>query len=382
MPLLSATGSSNVNANALLSLLVLAIGFGHIALNRIDVFKMPLVKPFAAFIAVTFLGIALAPDHAVALQNWLRTVGALVLYILIVDLMRSVADRRWTARVILLSSTVPLGVGLYQYVMNTGNHETAGFNRIYGTLVLPSPYAFYLLQLLPLAIVFLLHTRNRLARVGLGVMTVAIVFSIYATETRGAWIGLGVMAMVFMWTRARWSLLLVPFIAGAMFLALPGVRARVTGIDSGTCVSINNCQSSFLWREKQWVDALHVASPLKIATIGAGLGAVDFYLGNVTHQDYLRLLIETGVFGLAAMIALYTGLFKIALKAYREADTPYARDLMLAFFMVLAARLVIMAADNIIIIVVLEWYFWAFAGIVVVESGVVPARAAARRTER
>jgi O-antigen ligase len=370
VPLLSASGSSNVNANALMSLLVVALGLSHIAINRIDIWRIPLVKPFAAFVAITFVSIAVAPDHNRALQDWLRIFGTLMVYVLCVDLMRDRRDRRWLLRVVLLSAVVPLVLGVYQYFTDTGDHGTSGFNRIIGTFVHPSPYAFYLVQLVPLALVIFMHTRSRLARVALIVMIPALMFSIYATQTRGAWVGVVAMIIVFLWVRARWTMVFVPFVLGAMFFAVPSVRARISEINSGTCESAAYCQSSVLWREKQWQDAVHVASLPELATVGAGLGAVDVTLGNFTHNEYVRLLVETGVLGLVATVVLYKGLFDITLKGYREGATPYERDLMLAFMMALIARFVMAAADNILVLVVLEWYFWAFAGAVVVESGV------------
>ena len=369
VPLLSASGSSSVNANALTSLLVIALGSAHIALNGVHLRTVPLFTPFALFIVITFLGLAWAPDKNLAGQDWLRTLGTLILYVLIVDLMRTSADRRWVVRVILLSSVVPLIVGMYQLLTNSGNHDTPGFNRIYGTLAHPSPYAFYIVQLLPLAIVFLMHTRNRIGRLGLFGMIPIMLFTIYATQTRGAWVGVLVMVMVVMWLRARWTLIFIPLILGASFFALPSVRQRVSGINSGECVSETDCQSSVLWRQKQWQAALRSASPIKIATIGAGVDSVDVTLGQFTHNEYVRLLVETGVLGLLASIVLYKQLFDITVKGYREAKEPYQRDLMLAFLVVLVSRFVMSASDNILVLVVLEWYFWAFAAIIVVESG-------------
>lgn len=369
VPLISSAGSSSVNANALTSLLVIALGSAHIALNRVNLRKMPLVTPFAAFVVITFLAIAWAPDKNLAAQDWLRGLSSLILFILVVDLMRTSADRRWVIRAILLSSVVPLLVGVYQLFTGTGNHDTPGFNRIYGTLAHPSPYAFYILQLLPLAVVFLLHTRNRIGRLGLMAMVPLMLFTIYATQTRGAWIGVLVMAMVLMWLRARWTLIFIPLILGAAFFALPSVRQRVSGINSGECVSETDCKSSVLWRQKQWEAALRSASPIKVATVGAGLRDVDVTLGQFTHNEYVRLLVETGVLGLIATIILYKQLLDITIEGYRKEKRPYERDLMLAFLLVLVSRFVIAASDNILVLIVLEWYFWAFAAIVVVESG-------------
>lgn len=121
---------------------------------------------------------------------------------------------------------------------------------------------------------------------------------------------------------------------------------------------------------------MEVASPLELVTTGAGLRAVDVQLGALSHNEYIRLLAETGIWGLLAVLMLYKGLLGIALKGHREAESPFRRDLMLAFIMVLAARMVTALADNILIFPVLEWYFWAFAGVIVVMSGAYQRRPA------
>ena len=69
------------------------------------------------------------------------------------------------------------------------------------------------------------------------------------------------------------------------------------------------------------------------------------------------------------MVILYKQLFDITVKGYRSAKGKYDRDLMLAFLLVFISRLVIAASDNVLSLVVLEWYFWGFAAIIVVESG-------------
>ena len=104
-------------------------------------------------------------------------------------------------------------------------------------------------------------------------------------------------------------------------------------------------------------------------TVGAGLGAVDVTLGNLTHNEYVRLLVETGALGLAATIILYWNLFDRAMEGYRRAKTPYrARpDARLAHGVRFARR--DCGSDNIIVFPVLEWYFWSFAAVIVVMSG-------------
>jgi O-antigen ligase len=248
--------------------------------------------------------------------------------------------------------------------------------------VYPSQYAFYLVQLVPVAVLLFLHAQSRLSRVALGAMLPLLVFSVYATQTRGAWVGLGVMLCIFLWFRARWSLLLVPLVAAALVIGVPSIRARLNEATQGTCVSATYCESSLQYRPQQWQDSLDLASLPELATIGAGFSSVVVLTGNYTHNEYVRLLVETGLIGLAAMMIVYWGLLRIAARGHREAATPFQRDLMLAFLAGTIARLVMAVADNIFVVVVLEWYFWAMAAVVVVESGAYQRFARMHEAER
>jgi O-antigen ligase len=367
VPVLSIGGG--INPNALMSFLVIALGITHIALNRINIRRIPLATPFALFVAMTFMTLAITPDRLQGVEDWLRIVSALLIYIVVVDLMREERERRWLLRIIVLSAVVPLMVGLYQFATDTGDQSTPGFNRILATFVHPSPYAFFLVQILPLTLLLFAHTQSRVARVALAVMVPVVLFSIYATQTRGAWIGVIVMVIVLMWYRMRWALILIPLFLAAAYVGVPSIRARVGEATTGTCQSTTYCQSSVLWRTKQWERAVRIPSPPELVTVGAGLRSVFVTAGEYTHNEYLRILAETGLFGLILTFVLYRDLFLITRRGYRDAPTPFKRDLMLAFMMVFMSRAVMAGADNLLVITVLEWYFWAFAAVIVVESG-------------
>ena len=116
------------------------------------------------------------------------------LYVMVVDLMRGEQDQSsWIICVLLLSAIAPLLLGLYQYpTADTGNHETFGLNRIQGTFQRTRRRIRPTLcnSCRSRSCFFVIHTRSKLSRVGLSVyMIPVIIFSIYATQTRGAWLG-------------------------------------------------------------------------------------------------------------------------------------------------------------------------------------------------
>jgi hypothetical protein len=361
VPLLSASGSANVNAAAMMSFLAIGLAFTHVALAHINLARVPLTKPMALFLVVALAGVALAPDKNAALQDWIRMVGSFAMYVLIVDLVQTRSEQRWLIRVILASAIGPIAMALWQYATNNGNTDTPGLVRIYGTFTHPSPFSFYMVQMVPLAAVFFVHTRSKFARLALGVMVPTMVFCIYSAQTRGAWVGLVASVMVFSLMRARWTLIFIPLIAGAMYFGMPSVRARISEATDTT--------GSLLWRQQQWQNAIGVASTPQLATVGAGLEAVTTKLGQPTHNEYLRLLVETGALGLIVALTLYRRLWSLARDAHQHAENAFERDIVLAFMMAFIGRAAIALSDNVIVHPALDWYFWAAAGLIVATGG-------------
>ena len=77
-----------INTNALMSLLVLALGVAHIAMNRINIRRIPLATPYALFVGGCFLTLAITPDPVAGFEDWLRILVSLIVYIMVVDLMQ------------------------------------------------------------------------------------------------------------------------------------------------------------------------------------------------------------------------------------------------------------------------------------------------------
>ncbi|HYM14360.1 MAG TPA: hypothetical protein VEZ14_02245, partial [Dehalococcoidia bacterium] len=144
VPLVSASGSSQVNAAAMMSFIAIAVAAAHIALSHLNVRRVPLAGPSMLFLAITLLGVAVAPDRNTAMQDWIRTLSAFLIYVLLVDVIRTKRDMRWLTMVLLVATVVPIAVAIDQFFANTGNHDTPGLNRIYGTFSHPAAFSMFL----------------------------------------------------------------------------------------------------------------------------------------------------------------------------------------------------------------------------------------------
>lgn len=345
----------DTNLAAVLGLLLIVVGAGHVLSRRMRVARLPLGVPFLVLIAVLGAGVVTAADRSNVLRDWLRSVSVGVLYLLAAEAGADARRRTVQLGAIVASAVVPVAVGLFQIVTGTGDPGTTGFNRIFGTFVHPSPYGFYLVTLAPLVWLVVERSRSPFVRLLAGLLLALMVVCILSTYTRAAWLGLIITALVLTAIRnPRLSVALILAVVAAWFL-VPGIQERAGDQDT-----IQGKSGRFIL----WTEALSTLSPAQLP-LGTGLGSAEAHLGNNVHNDYLRIWVEGGVLGTLALVVLYAAALRQAVAMRRRAATPLERQMATTLLAMMLARLAMFATDNILGNPVLEWYFWAIAGLAI-----------------
>jgi putative inorganic carbon (HCO3(-)) transporter len=353
---LSAGGAfGGLNLAALLSALLIVVGLLHFAANRVNVSRTPLFKPFVLLLVVYSVGVVYAPDQAAAFQDWLRAFSVFILYLLVFDMLQDENRVQALMKAILLSAVFPTLLALFQIMTGGMEQDPDGFSRVASTFVHPSPFAIYLVTLLPFALMAFLHMGASVSKPALGLLIVGMFVSVLATLTRVSWLGLLVALAIMAAVQYRKALPLVPALVLIVWIFVPGVQDRFSDLTAPT--------GSLIWRTTAWSQAISIQSSWQLLT-GAGLGSVGFHLGNEAHNDYLKVWVEAGLLGFIAFAWLYLGLLKLAIDACRRPTSQLYRALGLAFVAMLAARFVMFGSDNLIGHPVLEWYFWPLAALI------------------
>ena len=208
-------------------------------------------------------------------------------------------------------------------VTDTGVDTRLGFNRPAATAAHPLELATVLAIGLPIA----LH-RARFAPEGLRVRRWAQVGVIAAclplTISRAAILGLGV---VFLLILPTWPKTHRRYAYGALGAAVLGVFVLVPGM-LGTFLSLfggSSAATSTASRTSAYGSA--AAYVAQHPWLGRGFGTFLPATYFFTDNQYLLSLIETGVIGLLALIALFATGVLVGRSAYRAAVHPQARDL-------------------------------------------------------
>jgi len=125
------------------------------------------------------------------------------------------------------------------------------------------------------------------------------------------------------------------------------IRLGALRIDPSTSDRLRSWQQSFeLWK--------------KFPLLGTGVTG-----GPFMDAMYPRILTETGLIGLVAFFVLLWSIFRVGMRAYRQATDQFSRGVALGFLLGFAGLLVHAVGSNAFLIVRIMEPFWLFAALVV-----------------
>jgi O-antigen ligase len=347
------------------------------------------------YLRLPVVGLEYARTPSFELREWLSLGAVLALFCLAAWCVRGRRRLDTLVRGVLLSSVVPIGVGLGQLV--TGNtYERIGtsLRSVRGTFPHPNYFAFYLVVVLAVAIAVLLDSRSLSARLGLGTLIGAGTVCLFLTYTRSAWIGfaltlLGMGAL-------RYRRLLVVALVGLVVAALaaPGaVHEAQQRFGDLTSKSQASDSSSWTWRLDQWSAILPYGferpltgqgwdsyprltvrkfghSNRRFPTVRYPAYGVYSPIGFTAHNDYVKNFVELGVPGLALWLLTLVGLVGTAWRARR---VPGVGGIASTIAAAAVALMLISASDN------LQGYTAVLSYLFVLCGALAGVTAAARR---
>jgi len=351
-------GSGDANLAAAVSLVIIVLGVFYVLYQKVNILKFDDSVPFLVFLALCGLSVTYSPAFIESLSDWLRLVSTFAVYILARIIFTTSEKIRRLFIVILLSALMPMMVAVYQLATGNGAVYDAGQHRIVGTFLHPNAFASYLLILLIFCTAQILEKGNFLSRRFMIVLTSSAAILFLFTFSRGAWL-VFVFAMILMgFLRYRRILGILPFVLIAAILMVPAVKDRILNVfDAG----YTHGRSGWDWRVDTWTQIMDMvrAKPF----FGHGLSSVEFHYGILTHNDYLRLIAETGLFGFVAYVFFVIKILVKTWQDFKNAHSNMAKSFQVGLLAVIAAFLVRQFADNTLRNTVMVIYFWIFVAI-------------------
>ncbi len=388
----AASGSSLgslINIGLILAL-ILGGGF-YILAWRIPVFRLPGGILLALLLLAGITAVFRADDLVTSFRQWLPVVGGFVTYSLSSHLFSTPRRVERLAAALAVSLVLPAVFGLHQLVSGTPLiAPPRADDRLLGTFVHPNAFALYLVVIISVFLSQAVDPARHHRVLSFSIVGLSLVLLV-GTLTRIAWIGaVVVMLVIGALRRSRILLLLVPLVAVGLWLVIPAVQGRVEDPLGG----------SFADRVDLWTSLLNdlmretgAGEPWTVTTVnrltGLGPGSVEplslrtRWAAFAAHNDYVRVLIEYGVFGLVLYVALVFIMIAMAYRTWRIAPEGSMRAVALAFLAVAIAFPIMSLTENIFAATQNQLYFWALAGtsVAIARFGARTARADDSRGE-
>lgn len=232
----------------------------------------------------------------------------------------------------------------------------------------PNTFGGYLVLMLSVVLGLLLTTPSRRQKWCLFALIPLILLPLLATLSRSSWSAIIPMYFTFLILHKRRVLLVI---------------VLVLAVVVGPLLVPANVKKRFMYtftEEKGWSKkvaggvALDASSSArldswKLALQGwtqrplLGFGVTGF---GFLDAQYFRVLVETGVVGLAAFLWLIITLFREALRVYRQAQDPLFKGLSMGFVAGFVAMLTHGISSNTFVIVRIMEPFWFLAALVII----------------
>ncbi len=235
-----------VLALMMLAWLLKILAGGSRGKSPLKIYGGPLLWPLLLFIGLVSLSWLTTFSIGGSLVETAKWVEMLALYLFIFNLLPA-NQLKWVVLVVLLTGLLQAGLGLYQFIFRVGPPGfelfEGRFLRAYGTFAQPNPYGGYLGLVLPLALSLAVWNLAQLLKppgglhqlkgaisarayqiISLILVSLALVMmlaALFASQSRGAWVGFAAAALVTLSARSKKTAALL--VALVLLLALIGL---------------------------------------------------------------------------------------------------------------------------------------------------------------
>lgn len=345
--------------------------------------------PWLPFITVMALGLLRAPDMVFAVRNWLSLVTYAAVFQGAFYCVTQAGDLDRMLRWVLLSAIPVMAYCVVSYALFGPDYVLDAGEAVSGRLSAPLGHpnilGFYLV------VVLAAWLAKDKSTPGLPLTARSIAWTVYAmallgvlagTQARSAWVGAVVLIVVYGLFINR-SYLVVVVVAGLLAMTFPEVRERVLDLTRDNEVYTYSKLNSYAWRQYLWSSALGTMSPLSYV---AGNGYGSFWTNSISffplagginwnaHNVYVQLLLDTGVIGVGAYLALYG----LAI-AYLSRSTTLSREVRVVTITLVACFAVMSYSDNMLDYLVVNWNLWFIVGLVIASATLGTATTASAR---
>ncbi len=273
-------------------------------------FDQPTYLLFAVFIVIGMFTVAVNGWIGGALPRFLEFLPALLALTLVAQAGYSTRNCYRIMWVISLSAMVLTIHGIEQVKLGEGwtGMPTVQDGRIQYVGIFSDPNDLAMLFVMAIPMTLLMAGRGGLLglrRLFWWTVAATLLYGVYLTDSRGAF--LAVMAMAGIWLWLRRGLLVAGTLGAAGMAVLMMLPTRMQELDAG--------ESSAYGRIETWYDGIQmfIANPV----FGVGVGNFTEHTWLTAHNSFVLVLAETGIVGYTVWLAMVVYCFLMPIMVLR-----------------------------------------------------------------
>ncbi len=310
------------------------------------------------------------------IQDWKNFILLPVLFFLTFNLIE---DRKWIKRVLWVMAGSMILMNCYTTTQISWFTNLASREKIVSTFVYLGPNevaAFYNQYTIILLGIYFCMRKSLIKLLLLGLIATNI-FCVLFLFSRGAYLGLlgGMVLLAFFKKR----ILIVPLILFGIFWQAVLPQKVIERIEMTTDV-YGHLESSAADRLVIWGETMDVITKQPVFGLGFGVFRHLGFILKDTHNIYLKILVEQGVFGLFIFLILIIVFFREGWSLYRQGNDDLSRGLGLGFAIAIGVLLVNNLFGDRWTYWEISAFMWAFAGLVCRYRVIVQEEAKYRKT--
>ncbi|NOG43132.1 O-antigen ligase family protein [Candidatus Brocadia sinica] len=366
---------------------VAALSLCYFLFSGYNVFRLSVNKVYGVFMGLSIIPIFFTQDFITGFGYWLKLLqGFLILNITILVVLK-MEDKSYKKRMnavcwcIIIALLIPFVLFLRNYLK--GIHTELGGYIRYSTQDFggyTNNFSYYLLAVFPIFLFFYSKSVKNSGKVLWFIILAIMLFIIYQTYTRNVWIGIAVLLLVWNLVRKNFKIT-VPVLCLIIFMAVfnPTVRDRFSDIyvilKTGSFFRLDPDLLSArigIWQAN--FDYFLNYSTIIKKLFGNGFD-IQSKIANLRlkdsipeHNNYLTLLMTTGICGLSVYSLYLFTLFRESFKLFRYTKQFYFKCLSVVFISVLFAYVIICFFTHMLWKINFQYYFSAFAGLVIAAN--------------
>ncbi len=345
--------------------------------QRLQVERLgPYMILYAGFLVY---GLAASFSTSLSMRFFIFHMTCFLIVLLMVSGINTYRQLHWMVALVGMGLMIAAAYGCYQGYIGvevnvilqdvTLNKDMPG--RVYAFFDNPNNFAEILVMLTPLMLALLINARTAAGRLmALAVLGLSVI-AIGHTYSRSGWIGL-VGAIVVFFAFQNWRL--VPLLLAAGVLVIPflpeSIYNRILTIgnmeDTSTRYRLYIFESTAELLKDYGLRGVGLGNDVMKGIFGQYVPMVDGNYPVHTHNNYLQMWAEVGIFGLLAYLAAIFGQLKAGVKAFAAATDKRVKIMLSASISAMCGILVISLAEY-------TWFyprnmflFWFLFGTIVV----------------